>query len=225
MGFFGTSKKLSKFDSFEKDNIESFIHKASLSINSKKNITFHYDLNSKDKNLEKEESYSEVRFDLMQKTDHYNTDLISYNILKSNKMVKQLNFAKFSTTKFISGDFATFYISLKDEPVMDSHPYDFRLGLGIKYHTKYNEFGYLPQVNKWGVHRDYLLYSYFDYSPLGTTKTKLKNGKTKIYKWKKSKGTREIEYEQYKNETGRGLEDVQKYFDDKRKQLVKLMNK
>ena len=29
MGFFGTSKKLSNFDNFEKENIESFIHKAS----------------------------------------------------------------------------------------------------------------------------------------------------------------------------------------------------
>ena len=66
--------------------------------------------------------------------------------------------------------------------------------------SRSNEFGYLPQVNKWGVRREYLLYSSFDYSPIGTTKTKLKNGKTKIYKWKKSKGTKEIEYEKYKNE-------------------------
>ena len=127
--------------------------------------------------------------------------------------------------KFLSGDFATFYISLKDEPVMDGHLYDFFLGVGIKYHTKYNESGYLPQVDKWGVHRDYLLYSNFDYSPVGTAKTTLKNGKTKIHKWKKSKHSKEIEYELYKNETGRGLEDVEKYFDDKRKQLVKLLNK
>ncbi len=165
------------------------------------------------------ESYSDRRIDLN------NTDLISYNILKNNKIIKKLNFAKFSTAKFISGDFATFYISLKDEPTLDSHLYDFRMGVGIKYHPEYNKFGYLPQVNKWGVQRDYLLYSYFDYSPVGTTKTKLKNGKTKIYKWKKSKGAREIEYEKYKNETGRGLEDVQKYFDDKRKQLINLLNK
>jgi len=216
MGFFGTSKILSKFDNFEKNNIESFISKASLSINSKKKITFQYDLNSKNILLKPLE---------LKSLDLYNTDLISYNILKNGKKIKKINFAKFSTAKFLSGDFATFYISLKDEPVMDGHLYDFFLGVGIKYHTKYNESGYLPQVDKWGVHRDYLLYSNFDYSPVGTAKKTLENGKTKIHKWKKSKHSKEIEYEEYKNETGRGLEDVEKYFDDKRKQLVKLLNK
>ena len=127
MGFFGTSKILSKFDNFEKNNIESFINKASLSINSKKKITFQYDLNSKNIMLKPLE---------LKSLDLYNTDLISYNILKNKKKIKKINFAKFSTAKFLSGDFATFYISLKDEPVMNGHLYDFFLGVGIKYHTK-----------------------------------------------------------------------------------------
>ena len=216
MGFFGINKKLSKFDNFEKDNIKSFINKALLSINKKKKITFQYDLDSKNSTLGTVE---------LKLNNHINTDIISYNILKNGKKIKKLNFAKFYTNKFISGDFVTLYISLENESNMNSHLYDFFLGLGIKYHRKYNEFGQLPQVNKWGKHRDYLLYSNFDYSPIGTTKTTLKNGKTKIHKWKKDKHCREIEYEHYKNETGRGLEDVQEYFDDKRKQLVKLLNK
>ena len=76
MGFFGTSKILSKFDNFEKNNIESFINKASLSINSKKKITFQYDLNSKNTMLKPLE---------LKSLDLYNTDLISYNILKNKK--------------------------------------------------------------------------------------------------------------------------------------------
>ena len=105
MGFFGTSKKLSNFDNFEKENIESFIHKASLSINSKKNITFQYDLNSKNIMLKPLE---------LKLVDLYNTDLISYNILKNKKKIKKINFAKFSSAKFLYGDFATFYISLNE---------------------------------------------------------------------------------------------------------------
>ena len=84
MGFFGTNKKLSNFDNFEKENIESFIHKASLSINSKKNITFQYDLNSKNIMLKPLE---------LKSVDLYNTDLISYNILKNKKeLISQIKF-------------------------------------------------------------------------------------------------------------------------------------
>ena len=232
MVLFGGLFAKKKFTYHERELINNFIKRAIPDFDKKRSLSFNYDLSGdREKKLPafdkivRGNAYADKWRDRIGSDTFVMTDRVQYTIFKKEKFKKEkeidtISFCKFLAERNTESNVETIQIHLRTRR-MSIHRFEttFSYEFGIRIYQGSNNC-ITSIYNKDGSIKQNIDYPEFKYSK-SLTKLLKKQKKRTWY----TKATIEDELIQHINLHGHGMDDVKVFFDEKRKEVIKLLKK
>tara|TARA_B100001971_G_C18128136_1_gene503250 strand:- start:244 stop:975 length:732 start_codon:yes stop_codon:yes gene_type:complete len=232
MVLFGALFAKKKFDIHERALINNFIKRAISDFDKKRSLSFNYDISGDREEklptyykIERGNAAAEKWRDRIGTDTFVMTDRVRYTILKKEKFKKEkeidtISFCKFLAERNTESNLVTIQVHLRNRR-MSTHRFEegFSSEFGIRLYQGSNN--YIESIyNKDGSIKQNIGYPEFKYSK---SLSKLMKKEKKMSPVKKA--LIEDELQRHINKSGHGMDDVKVFFDEKRKEVIKLLKK